>query len=72
MEEDAIDFILEQVVHADIDLELFYQQLSDNFEHGLKLIRDKTGRNRFFITREALLDPEKHISALIKNELSMT
>ena len=72
MEEDAIDFILELVVHTDIDLDKFYQQLSDNFEHGLKLIREKTGKNRFFITRQALLDPEAHISTLIKNGLSTT
>jgi ATP-dependent Clp protease ATP-binding subunit ClpX len=25
-----------------------------DFEHGLKLVKEKTGRNRFFITREAL------------------
>ncbi|MFC1515639.1 AAA family ATPase [Thermodesulfobacteriota bacterium] len=72
MEDDAIDFIIEQVVEFDIDHDGFSQQLSDNFEHGLKLIRDKTGRNRFFITRQALLNPESYISALIKDELSMT
>lgn len=36
---------------------------------GLKLVREKTGKNRFFITREALVNPEAHISALIKEEL---
>jgi len=72
MEEDAIDFIIEQVIEFDIDIDGFYRQLSDNFEHGLKLIRGKTGRNRFFITRQALLNPESYISTLIQDELSMT
>jgi len=31
------------------------------------LAREKINRNRFFITREALLDPEAYIGSLIKN-----
>jgi hypothetical protein len=40
-----------------------------DFEHGLKLAREKTGRSRYFITRQALLDPEAYISQLIQSEL---
>ncbi|MFH2220396.1 MAG: AAA family ATPase [Pseudomonadota bacterium] len=69
LEEDAIDFIVEQVVNFDVNLDDFYSELSDGFEHGLKLIREKTGKNRFFITRQALLDPESYISALIKKAI---
>jgi hypothetical protein len=32
----------------------------------LKLAREKTGRNRFFITRAALLDPEIYVGEMIK------
>ena len=42
-----------------------YKKLSNDFEHGLKLVRDKTGRNRFFITPEALNSPEKYVGDLI-------
>ena len=69
LEEDAVDFIMEQIVIASMKLENFYQQLARDFEHGLKLIREKTGRNRFFISRNALVNPEAFISTLIRNEM---
>ena len=43
LEEDAIDFIMEQLIEA--------------------------GHSRYFINRQALLDPEAYISRLIQNEL---
>ena len=70
MEEDAIDFIIEQFINSPNKLEDFYNQLTLDFEHGLKLIREKTGRSRFFITRKALLGPEAFLSNLIKDEFS--
>jgi ribosomal protein S15P/S13E len=70
LEDDAIDFIMEQFENSANNLENFYKQLTMHFEHGLKLIREKTGRNRFFITKNALVDPDSFISNLIKNELS--
>ena len=72
LEEDAIDFIIEQIVHFDITIDDFYKQLTTHFEHGLKLIREKTGRNRFFITRQALLNPDAFVGNLIKDDLSTT
>jgi len=70
LEEDAIDYIIEQFVTSEIHLDAFYKQLTKDFELGLKLVREKTGKNRFFVTRKALLDPESFISELIKDELS--
>lgn len=72
LEEDAIDFIIEQFSTTSVNVDDFFKQLSKDFELGLKLVRDKTGRNRFFITKKALLDPENYLSELIKNELKMT
>jgi ATP-dependent Clp protease ATP-binding subunit ClpX len=72
LEEDAIDFIIEQFSTSSVSVDDFFKQLSKDFELGLKLVRDKTGRNRFFITKYALLDPEKYLSELIKNELRIT
>ncbi len=71
MEEDAIDFIIEQFINSDVKLEAFYKQLTLDFEHGLKLVREKTGKNRFFITREALSGPEAFIDKLIRDEYSL-
>jgi hypothetical protein len=68
LEEDAIDFIMEQLIQAPIDLKDIYKKVDDDFKHGLKLAREKTGRSRFFITRQALLDPESYISQMIQSE----
>jgi endopeptidase Clp ATP-binding regulatory subunit ClpX len=65
LEDDAIDFIIEQMTAADIDLDQVYKKIETDFEHGLKLARDRTGRNRFFITRKALLSPEDFVGNLI-------
>jgi ATP-dependent Clp protease ATP-binding subunit ClpX len=69
LEDDAIDFIIEQLANPVIHIADFERQLSIDFELGLKLVREKTGKNRFFITRKALLEPETFISNLIKDEL---
>jgi hypothetical protein len=66
LEEDAIDFIIEQLIDASLELKLVYQKIDQDFQHGLKLAREKINRNRFFITREALLDPEAYIGKLLK------
>jgi len=69
LEDNAIDFIIEQLSNPAIHIADFERQLSIDFELGLKLVREKTGKNRFFITRKALLEPEAFISSLIKDEL---
>jgi ATP-dependent Clp protease ATP-binding subunit ClpX len=71
LEDDAIDFIIDQLENSTYDLEAFYDQLSTDFEYGLKLVQEKTGKNRFFITKDALMNPESFISNLIKDELNM-
>ncbi len=68
LEEEAVDFIMEGLIDADLQLEDFYRKLSTDLEYGLKLVREKTGKNRFFITREALLNPEHFVAKLLKND----
>jgi ATP-dependent Clp protease ATP-binding subunit ClpX len=70
LEEDAIDFIIDRVIGSSFNFDQFYRKLSSDFEFGLKLIREKTGRNRFFITKNALISPNSFLDSLIKNELS--
>ncbi len=72
LEDDAVDFIIEKLGHSSDNLEGFFEQLTVNFEHGLKLVREKTGRNRFFITKNALLAPEAYVSNLIKDDLGIS
>jgi endopeptidase Clp ATP-binding regulatory subunit ClpX len=66
LEDSAIDYIIEGLIKDSLDFNTIYTQLSENFVHGLKLVRDRIGKNRFFITREALISPESYISGLIK------
>ena len=68
LEENAIDHIIDGVITSGTDLKAFYKQLAADFEHGLKLVREKTGKSRFFITREALISPETYISNLLRDE----
>ena len=69
LEEDAIDFIMEQLIEAPIQLDNIFKKVNMDFEHGLKLAREKTGHSRYFITRQAMLDPEAYIRRLIQSEL---
>ena len=68
LEEDAIDFIMEQLIESPISVDDVYQKVNSDFEHGLKLVREKTGRNRFYISRQALLNPEAYIKQLIQTD----
>jgi hypothetical protein len=70
LEDDAIDFTLAQFVNAGVKFADFYKQLAMDFELGLKLVREKTGKKRFFLNREALMSPESYISGLLKSGLN--
>ncbi|MCF8025763.1 MAG: AAA family ATPase [Desulfobacteraceae bacterium] len=70
LEEDAIDFISEQMANQSLNIDQVYRKIADDFEYGLKLIRDKTGKNRFFISKYALEQPETFLENLIKTEFA--
>ncbi len=65
-EEEAVDSIIERWRNDSANLDDIYKQLSTDLEYGLKLVREKTGRNRFFLTRTALEAPEAFIRDLLK------
>ena len=71
MEDDAVDFIIKKFENSTHDLGELYDKLSTDFEYGLKLVREKTGKHRFFITKDALINPEAFVSSLIRDEFSM-
>lgn len=70
LEEDAIDFILEGMVTKSADVKQVYKKLTDDFEYGLKLIREKTDRNRFFLSKNALKNPETFLNHIFKTEFN--
>lgn len=68
-DEDAVDFIIEQFINAQVTFNDVYNKITLDFEHGLKLVKERTGRNRFLIGKEALINPESFLSLLIRKEL---
>jgi hypothetical protein len=70
LEEDAIDFIAAKMTNQLLNIDQIYRRLSDDFEYGLKLVRDKTGKRRFFIPGYAMENPEAFLDNLIKTEFA--
>ena len=70
LKEDAVDWILLRHARAGgPSLDALLHQLLKDLDHGLKLIREKTGRSRFSLSSHALADPEAFIGQLIKQDL---
>jgi ATP-dependent Clp protease ATP-binding subunit ClpX len=70
LEEDAVDYILESLSTGSMDAKTIYEKLITDFEYGLKLVQEKAGGNRFFISKSALLNPEGYLDQLIKSEFN--
>jgi ATP-dependent Clp protease ATP-binding subunit ClpX len=66
LEDETIDFIIGQWLDHPVDVDAVYKKLTADFLLGLKLVHEKTGRNRFFITRQALDEPEVFIARLLQ------
>lgn len=67
LEEDAVHYFIQRYMEEETDFEDVYRWFCADFEHGLKLVRERAGKNRFFITRDALVDPETYIRNLLKD-----
>jgi endopeptidase Clp ATP-binding regulatory subunit ClpX len=65
-DEEAVDRIIELVLDESIDVSGICDRVSQHYEHGLKLIRDKTGMQEFVLTREAVDEPEEFLNQLIQ------
>ena len=65
-DEEAIDRIIELVMDETVEVASICDRFSQHYEHGLKLIRDKTGMQQFVLTREAVDEPENFLNRLIQ------
>ena len=65
--EEAVDGILSRAIATGTSSSAVCKSLSQDLEFGLKLVRDKTGRDNFSITLEAIENPEGYINRLIKD-----
>ncbi|MEX1297805.1 MAG: AAA family ATPase [Desulfotignum sp.] len=68
-EEDAVDFLMIQFIEHGVSSEDILSKLHTAFYDGLNLIREKTGKSRFFLTRADLLDSEAYLNDLIRKEI---
>jgi len=64
--EEAIDRITEIALDEDGKGTAICSRLLKDYEHGMKLVRDKIGRREFIITREAVDDPEGYLNRIIR------
>ena len=69
LEEETIDHLMGEMADGSTTVEGIYSKLTDDFKDGLKLILEKTGKNRFFISKESLVSPESYLNTLIRDEL---
>ncbi len=69
-EEDAIDFLLEQFIRHHATHEEILSKIYDSYYDGFNLVREKTGKNRFFLSKQALIDHETYLNDLIRKELT--
>jgi ATP-dependent Clp protease ATP-binding subunit ClpX len=69
LEQEAVDAIVERLIVEGKPMADVQRAFFDDFELGLKLIHEKTGRQRFFIGRAALAAPEAYISEMIRTSL---
>jgi len=65
-EECVVDQLIGRAFEEETPVEVLCSTILKNYQHGLKLIREKNGRNEFIITREALKNPERFLNRLIK------
>jgi len=69
-EEDAIDFLIEQFTNHNATNEEILSKIYDSYHDGFNLIREKTGKNRFFLSKNALIDHETYLNDLIRKEIT--
>jgi ATP-dependent protease Clp ATPase subunit len=63
---EAIDRIIEVALDEDGKGVGICNRLLKDYEHGMKLIRDKIGRREFLITKEAIDNPEEYLNRIIR------
>jgi endopeptidase Clp ATP-binding regulatory subunit ClpX len=64
--EEAIDGLVEKVWEEGLDPVEHLGRSFQNYEHGLKLIREKTGKREFSVSAEGMENPEQFLNGLIQ------
>ena len=64
--EEAVDRLVEKVWKEGLDPAEQLGRSFQNYEHGLKLIREKTGKREFSVSAEGMENPEQFLNGLIQ------
>jgi ATP-dependent Clp protease ATP-binding subunit ClpA len=64
--EEAIDCLVEKVWDEGVELNNYLKQSFQNYEHGLKLINEKTRKYEFSIPPNGIENPEEYLNDLIR------
>jgi hypothetical protein len=65
-DESAIDEIINQAIETDQNAGHLALQLVKRLEYGLKLVKDRSGIERFVVNDEAVTDMENFVNNLVK------
>ena len=66
-EDDAVDGILEEALNREVPALSVCQNLAEDLEHALKLVRDRTSQDSFLLTREAIENLEAYLNQVIRD-----
>jgi endopeptidase Clp ATP-binding regulatory subunit ClpX len=69
-DEEALDRVTEIALEEDGKGEAVCSRLLRDYEHGMKLIRDRMDRKKFLITKEAVDNPEGYLNRVIQEVYS--
>ncbi len=64
---EALSAIIEKVLLNEVDVSPFLDKLLSNYNHGLKLVFEKSGKKSFLFTKNTIENPQAFLNKLIKN-----
>jgi ATP-dependent Clp protease ATP-binding subunit ClpX len=64
--EEAVDQLVVKIWDEGVEPGEFLKRSFQNYEHGLKLINEKTGKRDFSIPAEGIENPENYLNLLIR------
>ena len=69
---DAVDGILQEALHLEVPALSVCQNLAEDLEHALKLVRDRTSQDSFLLTKEAIDNLDAYLNQVIRDYYQKT
>ena len=71
-DDDAVDRILQEALNREMPAINVCQNLAEDLEHALKLVRDRTSQDCFLLTREAIDNLDAYLNQVIRDYYQKT